>query len=391
MQIMSTHPTKRNLEQAEFVKQVILDSRGLSGNAEIIFKYEKALCDYFGTKHAIATSSGTASIIAALVALNVQREEQIIVPVTGAVMTCLPILALNAIPLFVDSAKNGFGISIDDLLRLIGSNKRIRALISVPMWGYPGLSSEVLEICDKNNIPIIEDAAQAIGSSINGRFEGTNGLVGCFSTHEIKLLSTGEGGFVLTNSDEIAGRIRTFTRLGLNKQNNVASFGERFGLNFKLNAMSAALGIKELEILGGRLQERRDKIRKWELALSNNKYIGDIDFCKGGTLLNGYSLVKTFKQDLGRNVLAKVLYEKGFETDVIRYKYNLLPEYPVFNKYIEKEEKTNRFQNAKSLINRLLVLPTHSDILDQSIQHGARLINECISIIYREETCNVQS
>lgn len=385
MQIKSTANTVREIEQLDIVKDLLTSSSGLSGNHAIVKQYEEDLSAYFGVKHAIAVSSGTAAIHASLAALNIKHSDKVIVPVTAAVMTCLPVLALGATPLFVDCAENSFAICPASLRQRLMCNPAVKAVVSVPMWGYPALSADIKDICCGFGIPIIEDAAQAIGTCADDRFEGTNGLIGCFSTHEIKMISTGEGGFVLTDDAKIASRIKTFARLGLNKDKSASGFGDHFGLNFKLNAMAAALGISELRLLDERIDVRCNNLKKWNNMLKEIEHIRDLDMAGNKVSINGYSLVKLFEHDVGDNLVAKSLYEYGFETDYIRYKYKLLPQYDIFKSYLDDEDICKSFPNAISLINRLIILPTHAGITDDHISYGVDIICKSIMSVLRKE------
>lgn len=177
-----------------------IDSLQLSGTSKWIEEYEKKLASFFKCKYAVAVSSGTSAIHCALYASNVKEGDEVIVPATAPMMTALPILELKANPIFVDTNLNNFGYDIQDLRKKV--TDRTKAIICVPMWGYPFEYDEIKEISKEKNIVLIEDAAQAHGSIINNKFVGTCSDIGCFSTHDKKLLSTGEGGFILTDIKE---------------------------------------------------------------------------------------------------------------------------------------------------------------------------------------------
>ncbi len=386
MNIQSTRNTDRDQHQADFVKQLIQSSSGLSGNHAVIKHYEASLAAFFNVNHAVAISSGTASIYCSLLALNIKRGDVVIVPVTGAVMTCLPLITLGATPLFVDCSKDSFAICPTHLRKLLQAHDNIKAIISVSMWGYPGLSHTVKSICKYYQLPIIEDAAQAIGSKTDGMYEGAYGTLGCFSTHEIKLISTGEGGFVLTNDDELAHRLKVVSRLGINKERTSLKFGDVYGFNFKLNAMSAALGVTELEKLNQRIQKRQTRHNQWSECLRNHPHLSDINLYDSQVSLNGYAFVKLCSYDLGSNELSFRLAESGLQTDVVRYQYKLLPQYPVFASYYSDKRAYADFPNAVSLINRLLVLPNHDGITSFHMEQSVNLIDYTLNTILDEES-----
>lgn len=382
MIMSSIHHAIRREEDFEFLKKIIMQSQGLSGNSAIIEAYEESLKWYFNVDYAIAVSSGTAAIQASLAALGVTSQDEVILPVTAAVMTGLPILSLGATPVFVDCAKNSFAICLDSLRRSISN--RTKAIISVPMWGYPTFSVELASVAQQYGIPIIEDAAQAIGTKNNKKFEGTNSLIGCFSTHEIKLISTGEGGFILTNDSDINHKVRTYSKLGLNKLGKIKSnFGDIFGLNFKFNGLGAALGITEVNNLCSTLLSRQNKFALWMNSLSDSsELLKDLSLDYDTQIVNGYSALKLFTfEALQANELSLKLQDRGIETDFVRYKYQMLPQYNIFKPFYNDSKCKGveiDFPNATRMLRQLLILPTHDGITEHDIVNVTGIIKNCI-------------
>ncbi|HUY47904.1 MAG TPA: DegT/DnrJ/EryC1/StrS family aminotransferase [Streptosporangiaceae bacterium] len=198
-------------DEAAAIKEV-LASGILSGGAQVVADYEAALADRFGAAHAIAVSSGTSALHAVLHVLRVGPGTEVMVPATAPLPTAFPILTAGAAPVIVDVADGTLGLDPDDVARKLTA--RTVAALSLPLWGYPAAVTPAAQVLTEAGVPIIEDAAQAHGTRIGGRRAGTLGLAGCFSTHDRKLLSTGEGGFILTNDDAIAEKAQTYTRLG---------------------------------------------------------------------------------------------------------------------------------------------------------------------------------
>jgi dTDP-4-amino-4,6-dideoxygalactose transaminase len=232
-------------------------SADLSGTSVLVSRYEADLAHWFGVRFAVACSSGTAAVHLALMATGVQAGDEVLVPATAPVMTALPVLALGAKPIFVDVADaTSFQLNLADAERK--RSGRTRAVISVPMWGYPADGQELVQACRSWDLPLIEDAAQAHGSRLDGRYLGTAGVIGAFSTHMRKLVSTGEGGFCLTDDDQVADRLRELHDLGRPADVADGGFGERFGLNYKLTGLAAAVGTVQLQRLPGRLARRRE-------------------------------------------------------------------------------------------------------------------------------------
>jgi perosamine synthetase len=180
----------------------------------------------------------------------VRPGDEVILPATSPLPTGMPILTCGATPVIVDTLPRS--LALDPASVQAKLTDRTRAVITLPLWGYPNDDHDTLALLADAGIPVIEDACQAHGTTVAGRHAGTNTTAGCFSTHDRKLLSTGEGGFVLTNDDQLADRIDFYTHLGhLN--------GTVHGVNYKLAAPLAAIGLRRLAHLHPQIQARRGK------------------------------------------------------------------------------------------------------------------------------------
>jgi perosamine synthetase len=226
----------------------------LSGNTEVVGRYEQELASWFDARFAVACSSSTAAIHLALLALGVGPGGEVIVPATAPVMTALPVLAVGAVPVFADVAHPAtFALDLADVAAKL--TPRTTAVIAVPMWGYPADGPELARACRGWGVPLVEDAAQAHGTSMFGRYVGTQDTIGTFSTHARKLICAGEGGFCITDDPALADRLRQLRNLG--QPPGGGEFGVGFGLNYKLSALATALGRVQLSRLTGRLTQRR--------------------------------------------------------------------------------------------------------------------------------------
>jgi perosamine synthetase len=373
MILSSRAPAPRDAEDLKYLESVLLSGEELSGNAPIVSKYEIALASIFQVKYAIAVSSGTAALHIVLASLGIQTGDEVIIPVTGAVMSAMPILMLRAIPVYVDTMPNSFEIDLLDLKKKISS--KTKCIISVPMWGYPTFDTELSEFAKIINIPVIEDAAQALGTINGSKYEGTLSYAGCFSTHELKLISTGEGGFILTNSLAFANKCKSFSKIGFSfpsSQLSEGSFGLLEGLNYKLNGLSAALGITQLSKLQKRLNIRKEKAKLWKKLLYLLDGVTEISF-KKENIPNYYGIafvVDDFPKN-GGVILSERLASVGIFTDIYRYKYKILPEYKIFSNNACSSNNNEMFPNANKLLSSILVLPTHEFISNE-------LVDQCI-------------
>lgn len=332
----------------------------LSGTSDIVTAYEQKLADYFGCKYAIATSSGTASLITALYSVGVREGNEVIVPCTAPIMTLLPLIALKATPVFCDTIQYGFGFDINSIESR--TSRKTKAVISVPMWGYPNKLDALKRHCEQNGLYLIEDAAQSHGSLIENRHIGTIGDIGCFSTHDRKILSTGEGGFLLTNRKDLSEKARSFTQFG-------SMSGVSFGLNFKLSSLQAAIGLARLPLIDSQVSARTKNVHTLAGMIRNSPF--EPLPVQNGCTPNYYALV--LKRRNGEKIdssFLRRLNEFGILSETVRYAYRPAYRYPLFETY-----RTECPQSEK-LIEGIFTVPVHPDVTEEDISTVADCLCE---------------
>jgi perosamine synthetase len=308
--------------------------QGASGNCDLVFEYEDGAAEHFRSPWAISTSSGTMAIAAALRALDVEQDDEVVVPATAPVMSLLPILALGARPVICDvRGSRSFGLCFDDLRRLVGL--RTGAVILVPMWGYWDEDPDALAWLRERSVPTVLDASQAHHLTVGATpLSGLAELV-CVSTHARKPLSTGEGGLVLTREERLAAKVRTLRNFGQPAKREggrllpVGNFGESPGVNLKLNGLGAALGISNLRALPADLDQRRASRDVLDETIS--ELGGEEQSSTPGSQpgLYGYC----FSVDgVTRERFAPAL-DDLVEVETERYSYDILQRAPVANDY----------------------------------------------------------
>jgi perosamine synthetase len=330
----------------------ILSTRDLSGTSEVVRNYETELTKRFRRRHAIATSSGTAALHASYVALNISSKSHVVVSPLAAVMTAAPLLMLGAKPLFIDTERGGFNLDPCALRKILRTTD-IAAIVTCGMWGTVGLSDEVKALADEFGVPVIEDAAQSLGAGTRTGLEGCKGLLGCFSTHANKLLSTGEGGFVLTDDDALAAQIRSFIRIGHMPE---AGYGLRPGLNYKLSALQCSYGLDQLAGLDNAIEAREEVAQQWLETIAACCWMSPIQQADGAKFAP-YAQLALLNEDIRFKApaVAKALQYCRIPNDYSRYNYKLLQEFELFKPYAVPK---HHLFNATELLSRLVVLPT---------------------------------
>jgi dTDP-4-amino-4,6-dideoxygalactose transaminase len=214
-------------------------------------EFESLLRGYLNVRHAIAVNSGTSALHAALLSAEIGQGDEVLLPSFTFVATANSIMAVGAKPIFVDINKHDYTIDISDLRSKITKNSK--AIIPVHLYGHPCNMNEIVELAEKRSINVIEDACQSLGSTYNNKQTGTLGIMGCFSFYASKVLTSGEGGAVVTNDNGIAEKIKMTRNHGM-----VEGYDTRiFGLNLRLPELSAAIAKTQMIRLRSMLDLRR--------------------------------------------------------------------------------------------------------------------------------------
>lgn len=310
-------------------------------------EFERSFAQRHNVKHALAVSNCTTALHLALVACGVTEGDEVLVPAFTWVATANAVKYCNATPVFVDIDINTFNISIDQIAQKI--TDKTKAIMPVHLFG---LCADIPEI--KRRFPklkIVEDGACAAGSAINGIPAGGLGDVGCFSFHPRKSITTGEGGMLTTNNDEIAvylDRLRNHGASISEEQRHhgpkpyILSAFEIVGYNYRMTDLQGALGVVQLQKLDTFINERE----KWANYYKEN--LKEIKWLKMPEVVTGYkhgwqsfvTYIDESKSPMKRNDIMEFLQRNGIATrpgthavhmlDVYAKMYNLNPEdYPV--------------------------------------------------------------
>lgn len=215
----------------------VLDS-GILAQGPRVAEFERAYADYIGVKHAIATSNGTTALYVALLGHGIGEGDEVITTPFTFLASLNSILYTGASPRLVDIDK-GFNLDAAQIEAAI--TPRTRAIMPVHLFGQPCDMSAILDIAKRHDLLVIEDACQAHGAGFEGKRVGSFGT-GCFSFYATKNMTTGEGGMITTNEDDVAARARLLISHGM----RVRYQHESLGYNFRLTDIAAAIGIAQL-------------------------------------------------------------------------------------------------------------------------------------------------
>ena len=327
-------------------------------------QFEYQLAKYVGSNYCLVFNSGTSALHAALLSLGI-RGGRVLVPSFTFISTANSALMVGAKPTFVDIEEDTLGLDPSKIGRAI--NTSTKAIMPVHYAGLPCKIEEIKEISKKKKIPLIEDAAEALGSRIRKKMVGTFGDLSVFSFAGNKVLTTGEGGAIVTNSNKIFNKLKLIRSHGrIEKQNyfssNIKPEYIELGFNWRMSSISAALGITQLSKMEKMINMRRKNAAYLTSRL--NKY----DKIKVPTepkhYRHVYQLYSIQLPNLNkRNMLMKFLTKKGIMSKVY---FN-----PIHQTRFYKQSgfsKTRNLQVTERIANKILSLPLYPNMKKEELK-----------------------
>jgi perosamine synthetase len=230
-------------------------------------EFEQAFAKYIGRKRAVAVSSGTAGLFLCLTASGIKPGDEVITTPFTFVASATSIMMCGAKPVFVDIDPVSLNMNPGKIEHAI--TEKTKAILPVEVFGNPACFDKICHIADKNNLPVIEDSCEALGSSINGKMAGTFGKMSVFAFYPNKQITTGEGGMILTDDDVIADLCISLRNQGRDKDSGWLSH-QRLGYNFRLSDINCALGIAQLSRID-EIKSKRSQVAKWYQELLSDE------------------------------------------------------------------------------------------------------------------------
>jgi dTDP-4-amino-4,6-dideoxygalactose transaminase len=238
--------------------------------------FEESIASYVGARHVIAVSNCTAALHLALLGLGVDAGDLVLVTTYSWVATANVIELCGARPVFIDIQPDTFNMDpagLEAALQRLTSTAetpgRVKAILPVHTFGQVANMPAIMEIAERYNLPVVEDAACALGAKWEGRQAGTWGIMGCFSFHPRKAITTGEGGAVITNDDRLARKLRALRNHGQDPEASSPDFILP-GFNYRMTDFQAALGSSQMKKLDRIIQARRRLAHQYDSLLEND-------------------------------------------------------------------------------------------------------------------------
>ena len=246
-------------KEIQYIKEAF-DTNWISPVGPHIDRFEKDIQDYAKVNHAVALSSGTAAIHLALIMLGVKQGDEVLCSSFTYIGSCNPIMYLKAIPIFIDSEWDSWNLDPDILEEAIKDRikkgKRPKALILVHLYGMPAKLNKIMSIAHRYGVPVIEDAAEALGSSYEGKQLGTFGEIGIYSFNGNKIITTSGGGVLVSNKKKYIEGAKFLSTQARNPAPHYEH--SEIGYNYRMSNICAAIGIGQLEVLDSHIACRRN-------------------------------------------------------------------------------------------------------------------------------------
>ena len=349
--IMQHRPTFEK-EEAEATYKYMLEDTFITEHKKTE-ELEKIISNYLNCKECIMTTSGTCAIILSLLALNLNIDDEVIVPNYTMIATVNAVKMLKLKPVIIDVDKDTFTLNLDNIKNNI-SNKT-KAIIHVSLNNRYKDMDKLVNFCNKNNFYLIEDSAQSLGCRINGKNLGTFGNIGCFSLSSPKIISTGQGGFCVTDNDLLAKKMRMIKNFG-RKESGKDNF-DVFGINLKFTDLQAVIGIEQMKKMDYRVKRMREIYNLYYNELNN---VVEMRAPLNDEWIPWFVDIFTDK----RKELSEFLK---------KHKISTRPVYGEINKskvyYVE-----DVFENSEYVSKNGLFLPSYITIEDRDIQQICKLI-----------------
>lgn len=337
-----------------------VDTGWISANGRFIEDFQKTFADFCGSKYALACSNGTVTLHLALIALNIQPGDEVIMPTLTYIATANAVRYCGATPVFVDSDPDTWNLNIAAVEAAI--TPRTKAIIPVHLYGLSCNMTALKEIADRYNIPIIEDAAEAHGAQWQGKRVGSMGTIGSFSFFGNKIITCGEGGMLVTDDENLYRTMKLYRSQGtapsLKRYWHIVS-----GYNYRMTNMQAAVGLAQLENIDWHLVQRR-RVANAYLKCFAQKLDGYVSVQKvddpSSHVYWMSSILLTEKVKKTRDEVMAEMEAQNIEMRPLFYPMHIMP--PFYN-------ASASFPVAEHLSKRGINLPSHALMDEEKINY----------------------
>lgn len=340
-----------------------IDTGWVSANGRFIEEFQNQFAEFCGSKYALACSNGTVTLHLALLALGVGPGDEVVMPTLTYIATANAVKYCGATPVFVDSELDTWNVDPYAIEKAI--TPKTKAIIPVHLYGLPANMTEIMKISEKYGIPVIEDAAEAHGAIWEGKRVGSIGTIGSFSFFGNKIVTSGEGGMLVTNDDKLYERMKFLRSQGVDP--NKRYWHLELAYNYRMTNMQAAVGLGQLENIEWHMGERKRVAELYKKYLKGmGEYVVEQYVPLEATHSYWmYTILLTDRVKKSRDDVMKCMEDFNIEMRPTFYPMHIMPPY--------HDEKVHCI-NAEHIGARGINMPTHSMLTEEQVKY----IVECL-------------
>ncbi|MBI3026873.1 DegT/DnrJ/EryC1/StrS family aminotransferase [Candidatus Woesearchaeota archaeon] len=342
-----------------------LKSGWISSSGKFIKEFEERFSDYCGVSQGVSCSSGTAALHLAIEAMGIGKGDEVIIPTFTMIASCNAVIYAGAKPVLVDSELETWNIDINNIEEKI--TKKTKAIMVVHTYGHPVDMDKLRKVSTRYSIPVIEDAAESHGAEYKGKKTGGLGDIACFSFYANKIITTGEGGMIVTNNEKWAENARLLKNHYFGQ---TRFLHEGIGYNYRMTNIQAAIGLAQLERIEQHVSARRDNANHYNKLLKDAKGIitpPEAEWAKNVYWMYGILAEKEFGLDVPK--LREELLKMGIDT---RSFFIGMHNQPVYKKNDEKfPDASGQYPVSDYLEKHGFYLPSSSHLTREDIEKVA--------------------
>ncbi len=369
--LASPHMSDEGYEQ-QFIKEAF-DTNWIAPLGKNVNKFEEEIANYVGVKTGAALSAGSAAIHLGLKALNVKQGDIVFCSSLTFSATCNPIIYQNATPVFIDSEYETWNMDPLALEKAFEKYPNPKAVIVVHLYGTPAKMDEIIKICKKHNVPLIEDAAESLGSIYNDQQTGTFGEYGVFSFNGNKIITTSGGGMLVSNNEDGIKKVRFWATQSKEPVRHYEH--KEIGYNYRMSNICAGIGRGQLKVLDKRIEKKTEIYNKYKNELEKVKEIKMQPIPKN-TKPNHWLSVMTIDKDSKVKPLniMETLEKENIDSRPVWKPMHLQP---VFKEYDFITAKNDGTSVSEDLFNRGVCLPSDTKMTEEEQERVIDIIKKC--------------
>jgi len=359
-------PPHMSANEQKYIDEVF-KSNYIAPIGAYINKFEASICDYTGAKNALAVTCGTAAIHLALRVLGIGKDDDVLASTFTFIGSVSAVLYQNANPVFIDSERESW--NLDPILLkkyLENCEKKPKALIVTHLYGQSAQIAEITGICKEYGVYLIEDAAESLGATYNGKHTGTFGDFGIYSFNGNKILTTSGGGMLVSDNKDWIEKAGFYSTQA--KENFLHYEHLEYGYNYRMSNVLAAIGVGQMEVLADRVEKKRE-VFEWyreELKELDVEWMPELTGGSG----NRWLTTLLFKKNVDIDKIIDTLNQDGCESRPLWKPMHLQP--------LFKESKSVLNGVSEELFERGLCLPSGTEMTSDDVRRVCKLIQENI-------------